>query len=145
STRYARRRSRPHRCIDSANRKPPRNRELTSLPYGAAASRMLPTPSKGMNARRISAVTCTGSASVIHHTAIHTASAAVTRAAVLKATSSPLVARYSAGISQATSSASAGPASKPKRASGRDAPDTGGGAKEAEVSGVVIGGSGKTH
>ena len=67
--------------MDSASTNPPMNRNMSSWPYGAAASRMVAAPVTGSNASGSRAVAYTGIASVIHHSAIHTAAAAVTRPA----------------------------------------------------------------
>lgn len=72
---------RSHFCIASASMKPPMNRKTVGEAYGAVASPTSITPSSGKATIGTSAVTASGSASVIHQTAIITTTAAVVRAA----------------------------------------------------------------
>jgi hypothetical protein len=53
------------------------NKKISSLAYGAAATGIASTPKMGNSTRGKRAVTGIGIASVIHHTAIRTATAAV--------------------------------------------------------------------
>jgi len=59
--------------------KPPMNRKIRSLAYGAAASVMSSTPVIGNSISGSSAVAASGSASVTHHTAIRAPIATVAR------------------------------------------------------------------
>ena len=61
----------PHRCIANANINPPINRNMRSSAYGAAASPISTTPSKGNSASGNSDVAGSGNASVTHHVAIN--------------------------------------------------------------------------
>ena len=72
----AMRRCKCQRSIASASKKPPRNKKIVELMYAPAIAPPDAMPSSGNNARGNSAVAARGTASVSHHSAIHTATAA---------------------------------------------------------------------
>ena len=99
----------PQRCMASAIIKPPINKNMRSLAYGAVASSMLTTPKSGNNAIGNSAVAGSGRASVTHHVAIRMPTATVITPPSESA-SGPV------GSVKYASSASAGPRNRPIQA-----------------------------
>jgi hypothetical protein len=97
----------PHRSSVAPSISPPMNRKMTGSAYGAAASRSRLMPSGWNSTIGTSAVAASGIASVIHHTAISTVTAASRRAgSSIDAPASP---RYAA-------TASVGPSHTPTAA-----------------------------
>jgi hypothetical protein len=73
----AMRRWSPHRSMARAIMKPPMNRKMVLLTYSGAVSRPLRMPSMGNSTMGSRAVANRGMASVIHHAAMSTATAAI--------------------------------------------------------------------